>query len=406
MYLWHLKRARKYYSVVLMNILFYASTFGADIFSFAYYLDKKPGVTVKVLLSDPEQFRQEGISQLFPIEAELMKKSLKSYFIKPGQFKPDITIMDNKVPLKAASPYGFMLWHGFGWKGPNDVKEFSWLHRSIKASWGSAKIPNNRFRWQCFGNWDFKHRTEISGFHPDNCRILGSASHDILRNPIPKEQMQPFYPFDIVNKKTVLIAPTWHYGEVFSHWGRDEVLFEKLFNHLESYDANVILRLHDSFRFDASYVEFLYKLARKHSNIYLKFKDKNIDNLLDMMASDALITNYSSIANLYYATGRPTIHIYPVKSEDEDFLWRKNTVLGMRKKTIDSAKYIWKLPPEENGGLMAMNFDMLISQVDKVLNNPCCCTNKVREFLDTYMLGADGKNCDRIWNAIQKQVGN
>lgn len=387
-----------------MNILFYASTFGADLWSFAQYLNGKPDVTMKVLLTNPDEFRKEGINELFPLDIELLQKSLKSYFLKPNGFKPDVTIMDNKVPLRAPSPNGLMLWHGFGWKGPNDVSEFSWLHRSLQSAWGSAKVPNDNFIWQCFGEWDFKHRTEISGFHPDNCRILGSASHDILRDPLPKEKMQPYYPFDVVNKKTILIAPTWHYGEVLAHWGRDKDLFEKLFTRLDEYNANVILRLHDSFRYDSSYIEFLEELVKNHPNTFLKFKDRNPDNLLDMMVSDALITNYSSIANLYYATGRPTIHIYPVKSEDEDFLWRKHSPFGMRKKTVDSVKYIWKLSPEENGGLMAMNFDMLLDQVDQVLENPDCCKDKAKEFLDKYMLGADGNNRERIWKAVQDLV--
>jgi len=387
-----------------MNILFYASTFGADLWSFAHYLNDKPDVKIKVLLNDPDLFQKEGVAKLFPIDANLEKKSLKSSFLKSNGFKPDITIMDNTLPLRAPSPNGFMLWHGFGWKGPNDVKEFKWLHRSIKSNWGSAMVPNNNFRWQCFGPWDFKHRTEVSGFHPENCRILGAASHDILRSPHPKEKMQPFYPFDVVGRKTVLIAPTWHYGEVFAHWGSDKDLFKKLFNRLNDYNANIILRLHDSFRYDRSYIQFLHELVENHPHVYLKFKDKNPDNLLDMMVSDILITNFSSIANLYYATGRPTIHIYPVKSEDEEFLWRKRTIVGIQKKAIDSVKYIWKLPPEEHGGLLAKNFEILLKQIDQALMKPDCCKEKSKDFLDKYMLGADGKCSDRIWESVQEMV--
>ena len=233
---------------------------------------------------------------------------------------------------------------------------------------------------------------------------MGAASHDILRSPLPKEKLQPFYPFDVVGRKTVLIAPTWHYGEVFAHWGSDKDLFEKLFNRLNDHNANIILRLHDSFRYDSSYIKFLYELVDKYPHVYLKFKDKNPDNLLDMMVSDTLITNFSSIANLYYATGRPTIHIYPVKSEDEEFLWRKHTIIGLQKKAIDSVKYIWKLPPEEHGGLMATNFEMLLKQIDHVFMNPECCIEKSKNFLDKYMLGADGKNRDRIWESVQDMV--
>ncbi len=389
-----------------MNILIKASTFGADLFWLTQFLDKQPGVTIKVLLSDPERFQSEGISKLFPLKAELIKKTLMNYWFKPGSFKPDVTIMDNKIPLKAASPNGFMLWHGFGWKGPNDIEEFHWLHRSLKSAWGSAMEPNSNFIWQCFGDWDFEHRTKISGFHPENCRILGAASHDLLRKPLSKEELQPYVPFDIVNRKTVLIAPTWHYGEVFSHWGKDEELFDKLFQKIENQNANVILRLHDSYRFESYYVDFLEELSERHPNVLLKFKDRDPDNLLDMMVSDILITNFSSIANLFYATGRPTLHVYPVRSDDEEFQWKKSTVIGLRTKKLDSVKYIWKLPPSENGGLLSMNFDELLQQLDQAFSDPDCCKEKSKIFLDKYMLGADGKNCERIWKAIQELVSN
>ncbi len=387
-----------------MNILIKASTFGADLFWLTHYLDNLPGVNIKVLLSDPDKFTEEGVYKLFPLKAELLKKSLKSYWFKPKAFKPDVTIMDNKLPIKAPSPNGFMLWHGFGWKGPNDREEFSWMHRAIKTAWGSALEPNPHFLWQCFGEWDYEHRTKISGFHPDNCKILGAASHDLLRDPVSKEDMQPYFPFDIVNRKTVLIAPTWHYGEVFAHWGKDKELFEQLFQKIESYDANVILRLHDSFRFDSDYVKFLEDLSERHPNVWLKFKDRNPDNLLDIMASDILLTNFSSIANLFYATLRPTIHIYPVRNEDEEFQWRQSTVIGMRSKKVDSVKYIWKLSPEENGGLLARNFQMLLSQLDQAFNDPDCCKEKSQAFLDKYMLGADGRSCERIWKALREMV--
>ena len=151
-------------------------------------------------------------------------------------------------------------------------------------------------------------------------------------------------------------------------------------------------------------VDFLDILTKRHPNVLLKFKDRDPDNLLDMMVSDILITNFSSIANLFYATGRPTLHIYPVKSEDEEFQWKQSTVLGMRTKKLDSVKYIWKLPPEENGGLLARDFEMLIEQLEEAFNDPECCKESSQAFLDKYMLGADGKSCERIWNAVQELV--
>ncbi len=387
-----------------MNILVYATTFGADLWCFTHFLDRQPGVEVRVLLDDPDVFRSEGVSKLFPLKARLIKRKWRHAFMGPGGFEPDVTIMDNNVPLFAPSPKGFMLWHGFGWKGPNDEKEFRWLHYTIKNCWGDAKISNPNFRWQCFGPWDLKHRTEVSGFHPDNCRVLGAASHDYLSKPFNAALAQPYYPFDVVNQPTVLIAPTWHYGEVFSHWGGDGELFPKLIDQITANGANVILRLHDSFRYEKQYRTFLHSLSERYENVYLKFKDKNPDNFLDLKISDLLITNYSSIANLFYATGQPVIHVYPVKDADERFLWRSKTFAGVYKKEVDSARFIWKLPPEENGGLVARNFKELQQQVDYTLGNPPCCKEAASQFLDRYMLGADGNNCERIWRAVQDLV--
>jgi hypothetical protein len=389
-----------------MKVLVMANTFGADLWSFAKFLDRQPGVDLKIVLNDPPSFRHEGVAQLFPLQAELMDRRWYHGFVGPLLYKPDLTIMDNSPPaLRAPSPYALMLWHGFGWKGPNDLEEFKYLHLKLRKAWGDAQKPNRRFRWQCFGPWDFEHRTKVSGFHPDNCRILGAASHDDLRAPLDRSLAQPFYPFDVVNRKTVLIAPTWHYGEVFAHWGTDAVLFGRLFSHItRRHNANVILRLHDSFRFERAYVRSLKKLTYSYPNVMLKFKDKAPDNFLDMQVSDALITNFSSIANLYYATRRPTIHVYPVRSADEEFMWRTYTLAGVRKRKIDSVRYIWKLPPEENGGLLAHSFDELIAGVDQAMDDPHCCEDAAQAFLDKYMLGADGKSCERIWETVQELV--
>ncbi|NGP86877.1 CDP-glycerol glycerophosphotransferase family protein [Fodinibius halophilus] len=387
-----------------MKVLIYATTFGADLWAFTHYLDQKPEVEVRVLLDDPELFKSEGVAELFELDAELIERKWYHSLFGLRGFDPDVTIMDNRVPLFAPSPKGMILWHGFGWKGPNDEREFRWLHFSLKNCWGSAKVPNSDFIWQCFGPWDFDHRTKVSGFAPENCRILGAASHDYLRQSFDTEKAQPYYPFDVVNKPTVLIAPTWHYGDVFSHWGEDKVIFPKLIEQISELGANIILRLHDSFRFDEEYRTFLEELADDHDNVFLKYKNKNPDNLLDLQVSDLLITNYSSIANLFYATGKPTIHVYPVKDADEEFLWRSQTVAGVYKRKVNSARFIWKLPPEENGGLMAYNLEELQEKIEYTIKNPKCCEESTQEFLDEYMLGADGKNCERIWKTLQKFV--
>ena len=386
-----------------MNVLVWATTFGADLWSLTRYLDSLGGVRrLRVVMDDPEVYGRQGVAKLFPITAEIVGR--RWHHGAPSR-RWDVTVMDNQVPFFRTSRSALMLWHGFGWKGPNDVRELRLLHARLAWTWGSIRRRNTRLRWQAFGPWDWKHRTEISGVHPENCVQLGAASHDDLRVPMDRSLAQPYYPFDVVNRKTVLIAPTWHYGEVFAHWGRDADLFERLLGQIHEHGANAIIRLHDSFRFDQGYRALLDRLAERFPNVCLKFKDQSPDNYLDLQVSDALITNYSSIANLYYATGRPTLHVYPVRSADEAFIWRQLTFAGVRKKTIEKARYIWKLPPEEHGGLLARDFDTLQQQVDLALTDPDCCRSAARDFLDRHMLGADGRNRERIWAEMQRLAG-
>ena len=164
------------------------------------------------------------------------------------------------------------------------------------------------------------------------------------------------------------------------------------------------MRLHDSYRFEKGYIRLLEGISGRYPNVILKFKDKSPDNFLDMQVSDALITNFSSIANLFYATGKPTVHIYPVRSADEAFVWRRLSMTGLKLKKVEKARFIWKLAPEENGGLLARDFDSVLSQVDQVIEEPDCCKVKSTAFLNKYMLGADGYSCARTWESLRALV--
>ena len=388
-----------------MKVLVWGTTFGADLWSLTRRLDQRDDVDLKVVLDQPEGYRKEPVADLFPLRAPILKRRPHHHVLGVVGWRPDVTVLDNRVPMVASSRTGFVLWHGFGWKGPNDREEFKVLHGQLRRAWGDPLAPNPRFRWQCFGPFDFEHRTRVSGFHPDNCRVLGSASHDDLREPFDRARARKYYPFDVVNQPTVLLAPTWHYGEVFAHWGTDADLFEKLLRKLGDRGCNVILRLHDSYRFERPYRRFLKELGSRHGHVMVKFKDQHPDDFLDLQMADVLVTNYSSIANLFYATGRPTVHVYPVKEADEAFMWRTYSVLGVRTKEVDNARFVWKLPPEEHGGLLARSFGELLAQLDQALDDPSCCEQTARAFLDKHMLGADGRNCERIHEALRELTG-
>lgn len=388
-----------------MKILVWATTFGADLWSLVRHLDEGGHHDVRVIMKDPHTFLREGVSRLYPLRAPIVARQPWHYALGLPGFRPDVTLTDNRFPLRVTSRHGFMLWHGYGWKGPQDRKEMAIVHSQIRRFWGDPTQPGSRFRWQCFGPYDYAHRTEVSGFHPETCLSLGAASHDHLREPIDRALAQPFYPFDVVRKPTVLIAPTWHYGEIFSHWGTDAVILERLLTHLGKRGCNVILRLHDSYRFPPEYRTFLERIERQHAHVLLKYKDRHPDNFLDLQVSDVILSNFSSIATLFYATGRPSVHIYPVGSPDEAFMLRRYTLAGVREVEVPSARFVWKRAPEENGGLLARDPEEMMTLVDQALDEPDCCREASRQFLDRHMHGADGNACRRVEAALEDLVG-
>jgi len=83
---------------------------------------------------------------------------------------------------------------------------------------------------------------------------------------------------------------------------------------------------------------------------------------------------------------------------------RTYTFAGVLESEVESARHIWKLPPEQHGGLLARDFDQLLAQVDQALANPDCCRDAAQAFLNEHMLGADGHNCERIWDVVQALV--
>ena len=124
-------------------------------------------------------------------------------------------------------------------------------------------------------------------------------------------------------KRVGLIALTWHYGRALSHWGEDIALLKRLFDHMAEHQSAPILRMHDRKRFEPAYLLELERLVANYPEAVIKFKDEARDSLLDLVASDFIISNFSSILNYYYATRKPSIHVYPVSAANEAFLWRR-----------------------------------------------------------------------------------
>ena len=150
------------------------------------------------------------------------------------------------------------------------------------------------------------------------------------------------------------------------------------------------------------------QLARDDNNVMIKFKDHHRDNLLDILVSDFMISNYSGILTYYYVTGKPSIHLYPVRKGQTEFtytIWKKGK---LRQEKAPSKDYVWKLPAEQNGGLMADSLDSLLAGISRSVQDPDCCREKSRLFMEEHLTPIDPgeRVCQRIGDAVRRLVGN
>jgi hypothetical protein len=390
-----------------VRVCFWTTTFQADVSALARYMDKDERFEPLIVLENKGGFLREPIQELLPVTGVLLDKGAPDTVRRARDFAPHVTVVDNQFPPKRLSPKLFVLWHGFGWKGPNDRKEFAKKHRHVRRLSGHSSMePNPDFIWQCFGPTDLEHRHAVSGFARENLRSLGAASTDeLVRGVISREQALLHYPTLAGAERVALIALTWHYGRALSHWGQDLELFVRLFDHLAARRCAPIVRLHDRKRYEPAYLRELEGLTARYPQAIVKFKDEARDSLLDLVVADFMISNFSSILNYYYATRKPSIHIYPVAAANEAFLWRRWKRGRVRIQTVPSADYVWKLPPEENGGLLVRSFDELLAATDRALADPLCCQEASDRFIDRHMAPVDGKTCERICQTILEWCG-
>ena len=383
-----------------LRITVWATTLGPDLYTLCRYLEKREDTELSVFMPDPERFKTEAAWKLSPLRSPVYPKGPAAYARAVSRFS-DITIVDNAVPYLKTSRKLFILWHGFGWRKDH----LGFMKRCISLGWGSPVRPNRNFRWQCFGEWDRDFRALSSGLHAENLAVLGSAFHDEVKIPLDKSEVASHYPLDVISRKTVLLAPTWHYEGLFSQWGDEERIFSALIHFLEERNANLILRLHDTRRYEKSYVRMILETGEKYPHVFIKFRDRFQDNTVDLRLADVLVTNFSSIANYFYATGRPALHIYPVRDADAAYFQRRLPAGILVKEKIPKAGWMWKLPLEENGGLLARSEAEFFSGLERALTEPFCCRDKSRAFLDKYMMGADGRSCQRIVDSLQRFLG-
>ena len=385
-----------------MRICFWSTTFQSDTHALAHYLASQPDCEVTVVMAEPERFRRAPVLSLLPFPGRLCtREEASEQHARGGAF--DCVVLDNHVPGFAIAPRVYVLWHGFGWR----VDDLKTMRKELSRLVGDVSEDNPRFRWQAIGHWDRRYRIEHSQLSPSNVLALGSPFSDwllpgsALRARFDKRAQQASYSIDL-SRPVVLLALTWHHIGSLGHWGDEEQRLGQLFEHIAARGASTLLRMHDRRRYRSSYVKLVERLAARFSgSLMLKWKDSAPDSLLDLLVSDVCISNYSSLLNTFYFTERPSIHIDPHDAAAACQQTYKMVMGWPMRKTLSSADDLWKLPPDQHGGLRAQSFDQLLAHVDTALADPACCITRARKFIADYVADANGQSCERTANALR-----
>lgn len=385
-----------------MRICFWSTSFQADNQALASYLSRQAGVEVLVALDDPDRYAREPVTGLLPLTSQLLDRRAPASLDAIRSFDPDCLIVDNHLPKRRLARRLYVLWHGYGWR----VDDLSTMKRELRKLVGPVDRPNGDFRWHAFGERDRSYRIEHSGFAADNVLPLGSAYSDLLLPGSPTQArltpsaVQEHYRIDVA-RPTVLLGMTWHHGGALSHWGDDDALHERLARHIGELGANLLIRMHDRHRYERADVQRMEALAARHRHVQLKFKSDHPDSLVDLLLSSVLVSNYSSLLNAFYYTGKPSVHIDPIAQAGPNYqrvlrwgtLWRRK---------VQDPLSSWKVSPDDVGGLRARSFDELLAGVTRGLAEPGCCSEAAATFIERHISRADGRSCERIAAALRQ----
>ena len=380
-----------------MKVCFWSTTFQSDVQCLAHYLTQQPGVEVLVAMNAPERYDREAIARVLPFHGRVIDRKAATARGEIERFGADVVIIDNHLPSFRIAKRMLVLWHGFGWR----VDDLAQMRRDLRKHVGDVTKPNANFRWQAFGDWDRRYRIEHSQLAPDNVLALGSAFSDwllpnsALRGSFDRDAVQADYTIDL-SRPTLLLALTWHHGGSLGHWGDESDLLDRLLRHIEARGANTLLRMHDRYRYEPTYLATLERLVNGRASVQLKYKSSSPDSLVDQLVSAAMISNYSSILNGFYHTRRPTLHIDPADTTGKAQYYRRWKSGRVQSVRVKDPQRIWKLDPGEHGGLRAQSFDELLSAVDLALSDPGCCEQRALDFCRRYISAADGRTCERI----------
>jgi hypothetical protein len=385
-----------------MKICFWATTFQSDIQTLAYHLADRPDFDVVVAMDRPEVYKRDVVSRIRPFPARLVDRRARGTKQLLKQLGADVLVVDNHLPGFRIADKILVIWHGFGWR----MDDISGMRKQLKKHVGDVTRPNPNFIWQAFGEWDGRYTVKHRKIAAENVVPFGSAYSDVLSpgsalvERFDPKEVADGYRVDVVSKKTVLVGMTWHHGGLLGQFGDETALLDQMLDHLRKRDVSVIFRMHDRPRYEKAYLDTIESMIARHSHAQLKFKDQSPDSLVDILVGDVLVTNFSSFANAFYYTHKPSVHIHPTATSDRQLYMRHYKRGRVRLEKLSSEEALWKLPAEENGGLVATSFEALLAHLDRALDDPGCCEEAAGRFIEKYITKRDGRTCDRIRSAL------
>ncbi|MCP4676179.1 MAG: hypothetical protein GY854_11860 [Deltaproteobacteria bacterium] len=403
-----------------MRVLIWATTLQADVLALAHGLEQQADCELMLAAEHPNTYHKEPIARYKPLACTIYDRSADGIRKRVEAFAPDVIVADNHIPTFPRGTRFCTMWHGLGWKarGQDDLSSF---YKEVKRLTGvEPRQPNDRFLAQCYGESDTRWRIDSWRLDADSCKTIGMCFSDLLlKPPYSKNELQPYYDIDIVNRKVVLLSISWHYGRILAEHQDKRRIFSKHEGLLADMDflaktlacieqagAGCILCLHDRQRYEKEFLQTLYHTVRQFSDVQVKHKSRHPDNLADLCVADVMATNLSSFITYFYFFGRPSIHIVPVASQDESpsYAQLKNGKVSYR--TVKAEEALWMNEPKDNGGLTARSFDELKAGIIRGLNKPECCAERSADWIARHVHQPDGKTAQRFFQVLRDFVGD
>jgi hypothetical protein len=402
-----------------MRVLVWATHLQTDILAVAAYLDRSPDVDLLIVTPGAEVFLREPYARLKPFSAPVLDRDDPATHDRVMAFRADIAVADNHVPPRGYAQRLFYMWHGLGWKARSRLDLHVFYHQVQQLTGVDPRTPNSSFLAQCYGPTDQEWRVSNWGLPHSACAPVGMAFSDLLlQPPYSKQDIASEFRIDVMRRKTVALAITWHYAGIFARqpkFGRlagsisswhayqnDLRFLRRTIELVQKRGANLLICLHDRHRYDPRFLEMVYSVAGESDMVEIRFKSEHPDNLADLLVADVMISNLSSFISYFYVLGRPAIHILPAQGDVVERATMLFSRFRMNMRVRNGSA--WMLDPRDVGGSTAANSEEALQQLKAVLHEPTS-GEKATAWLRRHVPLVDGKAAERAHHFLRQMAG-